>query len=148
MKQIEKIKSKLQTAINKRDYVNIPRLRGELEMELKRKEVVSLASLLPSMTEENKKEALCKMHKCFVYSDLAYGAALDFESYLKRFDRSISVDLCRKINDVAKRFREVAREVDNMKSEEMSEDFGEMCDRIGLIADNEIYKHQGKVFKR
>lgn len=148
MNNIDKLKSKLQIAVSNRDYVAASKITSQLKIEMNRSERVTLNSMLLSFTEEDKKKSLTLMHKLFVYADLAYGAAVEFEAHLKKFDGSIEIDICKIAKEVAQKMRSITREVDKMGSEEMSDDFGRMCDTISIMAENEIYKHQAKIFKK
>ena len=88
------------------------------------KEQISLAKVITELTDEEKKESLRLMHKVFILSDLLYGATLDFESYLKKFDKSIDVEVVNQAKKAVNLLHGITKNVDDLKDDELSEDFG------------------------
>lgn len=147
MNQLIKLQEQLRQAVLARNYIKINKLQSQIKAEQSRQERISLATMLPEISEEDKKKSLHLMHQVFIFADLLYGAALDFESHLRKQDKSIVIDICEQAKKAAKACRNITREVDNMNSKEMSEDYGNMCDNIQMMVMNEVYKHENKVFK-
>lgn len=100
------------------------------------------------MTEEDRKKSMALMHKLFVFADILYGAAVDFEDHIKKFDTSISIDVANQAKKAAAISRGITRHVDSFNDEELSEDFGNLCDEIQMIAMNCIYKREVRFNKK
>ena len=92
--------------------------------------------------------ALVLMHQVFVFADMLYGAALEFEEYLKGFDRSVTLPVVVRAKKAAAECRDITRYVDSFGDERMSALFGEMCDEISLNAQNVIYRYVRKETKK
>ena len=148
MNQLIKLQEQLRQAVLARNYIKINKLQSQIKAEKSRQERISLSVMLPEISEEDKKKSLHLMHQVFIFADLLYGAALDFESHLRKLDKSITIDICEQAKKAAKVCREITRNVDLMGNEEMSEDFGIMCDTIKMMAMNEIFKRETKIFKK
>lgn len=142
MNNLEKLKEKYRKETLARNYVALPKIREEIQKEIKRVERTSLGSILPNMSEEERIQSLRLMHKLFVFSDILYGSALEFTEHMRKFDPSISIEVCNQARKAANICRDITRSVDVFKDEKMSEDFGTMCDSIQMIAMNEIYKRE------
>lgn len=96
-------------ALSRRNYVKASQIQSEITRELQRRETTSLGSLLPDMTREERVKVLCLMHKLFVFSDILYGSALEFSEYLKRFDKSIDVEVVKQAKEASRLARELQR---------------------------------------
>ena len=140
MTELQKLDIKLSEALKKRNYTEFNKLTVRKKLLMQAKEQISLAKVITELTEEEKKESLRLMHKVFIISDLLYGSTLEFESYLKKFDKSIDVEVVNQAKQAVKLLHGITKNVDDLKDDEMSEDFGNKCDSISLVVDNMINK--------
>lgn len=148
MTELQKLDIKLSEALKKRNYTEFNKLTARKKLLMQAKEQISLAKVITELTEEEKKESLRLMHKVFILSDLLYGSTLEFESYLKKFDKSIDVEVVNQAKQAVKLLHGITKNVDDLKDDEMSEDFGNKCDSISLVFDNMINKmFQEKISK-
>ncbi len=143
MKTVEELAEEYRKAILQRNYVKANQLKAQLNA----RERTSLASVLPEFSEDQKKEALRRMHRVFIFSDLLYGASLEFEDYLKTFDSSLDVEVVHQAKQAVKILHGITKNVDDLKNDQMSEEWGNMCDEISLMADNVINKNWSKLKK-
>ena len=72
MNNLEKLKEKYRKETLARNYVALPKIREEIQKEIKRVERTSLGSILPNMSEEERIQSLRLMNKLFVFSDILY----------------------------------------------------------------------------
>lgn len=142
MTHLKNLQEKYRQAVLQRNYAKLPELQQAIRAEMQRIERTSLGSLLPSMTKEDRIQSLRLMHRLFVFADILYGIALEFEGHMRNFDPSISVDVCCQAKKAASLCRDIIRNVDAFEDEKMSEGFGEMCDTIQMMVMNEIYKRE------
>ena len=140
MTELQKLDIKISKALKKRNYTEFNQLSAQKKLLMQAKEQISLAKVITDLTDEEKKESLRLMNKVFILSDLLYGATLDFESYLKKFDKSIDVEVVHQAKKAVKLLHGITKNVDDLKDDELSEDFGEKCDSISLVVDNMINK--------
>lgn len=142
--KIEKLKSDLRESIMRKNYVKAQKLRIKLEEERQRREVVPLGTMFDDVTAEKKYTIMCQMHRMFVYADLLYGAALDFEACIKQLDKSATVFVVEKAKEAAKNTRDITKNVDEIGNIKLSADFGDMCDEIEKLVVNKINKYMRK----
>ena len=148
MTELQKLDIKISKALRKRNYTEFNKLSAQKKLLMQAKEQISLAKVIEELTDEEKKESLRLMNKTFILSDLLYGTAIEFESYLKKFDKSIDVEVVNQAKQAVKLLHGITKNVDDLKDDELSEDFGEKCDNISLVVDNMINKmFQEKVNK-
>ena len=140
MTELQKLDIKISKALRKRNYTECNKLSAQKKVLMQAKEQISLAKVITELTDEEKKESLRLMHKVFILSDLLYGATLDFESYLKKFDKSIDVEVVNQAKKAVRLLHGITKNVDDLKDDELSEDFGEKCDSISLVFDNIMNK--------
>ena len=140
MTELQKLDIKLSKALRKRNYTEFNKLSAQKKVLMQAKEQISLAKVITELTDEEKKESLRLMNKVFILSDLLYGATLDFESYLKKFDKSIDVEVVNQAKKAVKLLHGITKNVDDLRDDELSEDFGEKCDSISLVVDNMMNK--------
>ena len=140
MTELQKLDDKLAKALKSKNYTKFNELMKQKKVLMQAKEQISLASVLTNFTEEQKKESLRLMNKTFILSDLLYGAAIEFESYLKKFDKLLDVEAVNKAKQAVKLLHDITKNVDDLKDDELSEDFGNKCDSISLVVDNMINK--------
>lgn len=140
MTQLKKIEQKISDALRKNDYAKVFELNKQKKVLMQAEERTSLAKILPEFSEQEKIEALRKMHKVFVLSDLLYGAALDFQSYLNRFDSTIEIQAVKEAEKAVKILHNITKNIDDLNNEEMSSEFGDFCDNLNLIIENSINK--------
>ena len=140
MTELQKLDIKLSEALKKKDFIKYRKLLNQKKLLMQAKEQISLAKVITELTEEEKKESLRLMHKVFILSDLLYGATLEFERYLKKFDNKIDVEVVNQAKQAVKLLHGITKNVDDLKDDEMSEDFGNKCDSISLVVDNMINK--------
>ena len=140
-KELEKLQRQLAMAIKERRYARMAELQRKIEH-------VPLSFLLPKFTPQERDKALVLMHQVFVFADMLYGAALEFEEYLKGFDRSVTLPVVVRAKKAAAECRDITRYVDSFGDERMSALFGEMCDEISLNAQNVIYRYVRKETKK
>ena len=72
MNNLEKLKEKYRKETLARNYVALPKIREEIQKEIKRVEITYLGSILPNMSEEERIQSLRLMNKLFVFSDILY----------------------------------------------------------------------------
>lgn len=142
--KIEKLKSDLRESIMQKNYVKAQKLRIKLEEEMQRREVVPLATMFDEITADQKYAIMLQMHRMFVYADLLYGAALDFEACIKQLDQSSTVFVVEKAKEAAKSTRDITKNVDEIGNMKLSADFGDMCDEIEKLVVNKINKYMRK----
>ena len=140
MTELQKLDIKLSQALRKRNYTEFNKLSAQKKVLMQAKEQISLAKVITDLTYEEKKESLRLMNKVFILSDLLYGATLDFESYLRKFDKSIDVEVVNQAKKAVRLLHGITKNVDDLKDDELSEDFGEKCDNISLVVDNMMNK--------
>ena len=140
MTELQKLDIKLSEALKKKDFIKYRKLLNQKKLLMQAKEQISLAKVITELTEDEKKESLRLMNKVFILSDLLYGSTLEFESYLKKFDKSIDVEVVNQAKQAVKLLHGITKNVDDLKDDEMSDDFGEKCDSISLVVDNMINK--------
>lgn len=140
MTELQKLDIKLSQALKKRNYTEFNKLSSQKKVLMQAKEQISLAKVITDLTYEEKKESLRLMNKVFILSDLLYGTTLDFESYLKKFDKSIDVEVVNQAKKAVNLLHGITKNVDDLRDDELSEDFGEKCDSISLVVDNMINK--------
>ena len=136
------LQNKLNEAILKQQYSKIAKLRQQIQIEMNRKEHVPLQTLLPGMSEQQKEEALCRMHKLFITADLLYGFALDFENTIRKYYPSMETHVFSKVKEIAEISRSITRNVDSFNCKELSDSFGNMCDEVSMVLENIIYKYR------
>lgn len=124
-KELEKLQRQLAMAIKERRYARMAELQRKIAALQNVREHVPLSFLLPK-----------------------YGAALEFEEYLKGFDRSVTLPVVVRAKKAAAECRDITRYVDSFGDERMSALFGEMCDEISLNAQNVIYRYVRKETKK
>ncbi len=90
-KELEKLQRQLAMAIKERRYARMAELQRKIAALQNVREHVPLSFLLPKFTPQERDKALVLMHQVFVFADMLYGAALEFEEYLKGFDRSVTL---------------------------------------------------------
>lgn len=73
-------------AIKERRYARMAELQRKIAALQNVREHVPLSFLLPKFTPQERDKALVLMHQVFVFADMLYGAALEFEEYLKGFE--------------------------------------------------------------
>lgn len=140
MTQLKKIEQKISDALRKNDYAKVFELNKQKKVLMQAEERTSLAKILPEFSEQEKIEALRKMHKVFVLSDLLYGAALDFQSYLNRFDNTMEIQAVKEAEKAIKILHNITKNIDDLNNDEMSSEFGDFCDNLNLIIENNINK--------
>lgn len=140
MTELQKLDIKLSQALRKRNYTEFNKLSSQKKVLMQAKEQISLAKVITELTDEERKESLRLMNKVFILSDILYGATLEFESYLKKFDKSIDVEVVNQSKQAVKLLHGITKNVDDLRDDELSEDFGEKCDSISLVVDNMINK--------
>lgn len=133
-KELEKLQRQLAMAIKERRYARMAELQRKIAALQNVREHVPLSFLLPKFTPQERDKALVLMHQVFVFADMLYGAALEFEEYLKGFDRSVTLPVVVRAKKAAAECRDITRYVDSFGDERMSALFGEMCDEISLNA--------------
>lgn len=146
-----KLQDALLVATSRRDYVKVRKIQSKIKsiMSIKETEHVTLVTVLESATEEQRKEALLKMHRVFILSDILYGAALEFEDYMSFLDDSIrEIEATEAAKQAIKILHGITKNVDNLNSQAMSEGFGEMCDEVSLMIDNVVNRKIQKVIKK
>ncbi len=121
----------------------LEKLQRQLAMAIKERRYARMAEL-----QRKRDKALVLMHQVFVFADMLYGAALEFEEYLKGFDRSVTLPVVVRAKKAAAECRDITRYVDSFGDERMSALFGEMCDEISLNAQNVIYRYVRKETKK
>ena len=129
-KELEKLQRQLAMAIKERRYARMAELQRKIAALQNVREHVPLSFLLPKFTPQERDKALVLMHQVFVFADMLYGAALEFEEYLKGFDRSVTLPVVVRAKKAAAECRDITRYVDSFGDERMSALFGEMCDEI------------------
>lgn len=144
MTQITKLETQLRTHQRNGDYAKAAKTMAQLEKLRHTPQRVALKSLLPSMTEQDKREALRAMHRVFILADMLDGFAIDFQEVLRKFDPTITVNISQQASTAAKQLQQIVKELDLVGSPEMSQEFGDMCDRIKLNINNEIFKLENK----
>ena len=147
-KELEKLQRQLAMAIKERRYARMAELQRKIAALQNVREHVPLSFLLPKFTPQERDKALVLMHQVFVFADMLYGAALEFEEYLKGFDRSVTLPVVVRAKKAAAECRDITRYVDSFGDERMSALFGEMCDEISLNAQNVIYRYVRKETKK
>lgn len=147
-KELEKLQRQLAMAIKERRYARMAELQRKIAALQNVREHVPLSFLLPKFTPQERDKTLVLMHQVFVFADMLYGAALEFEEYLKGFDRSITLPVVVRAKKAAAECRDITRYVDSFGDERMSALFGEMCDEISLNAQNVIYRYVRKKTKK
>ena len=140
MTELQKLDIKISKALRKRNYTECNKLSAQKKVLMQAKEQISLAKVITDLTDEERKESLRLMNKVFILSDILYGATLEFESYLKKFDKSIDVEVVNQAKQAVKLLHGITKNVDDLKDDELSEDFGEKCDNISLVVDNMMNK--------
>ena len=140
MTELQKLDIKISKALRKRNYTECNKLSAQKKVLMQAKERISLAKVITDLTDEEKKESLRLMNKTFILSDLLYGTAIEFESYLKKFGKSIDIEAVSQAKKAVKLLHGITKNVDDLKDDELSEDFGEKCDSISLVVDNMINK--------
>ncbi len=140
MTELQKLDIKLSQALKKRNYTEFNKLSSQKKLLMQAKEQISLAKVITDLMDEEKKESLRLMNKVFILSDILYGATLEFESYLKKFDKSIDVEVVNQAKKAVKLLHGITKNVDDLRDDELSEDFGEKCDSISLVVDNMMNK--------
>lgn len=136
------LQGKMKEALRNRQYTKVVKLQAQIRNELQRKENVPLSTLLPKMTERQKEEGLLKMHKLFITADILYGFALEFENTIRKYDPSMETHVFRKVKEIAEISRGITRNVDDFHCQELSENFGNMCDECSVVLENVIYKYR------
>ena len=71
---------------------------------------------------------------------LDIGTNVDFVTSLKKFGKSIDIEAVSQAKKAVKLLHGITKNVDDLKDDELSEDFGEKCDSISLVVDNMISK--------
>lgn len=146
--RLQTLRQKLNDAIKNQQYTKACKIQQQIGIEMRRKEHVPLSTILPGMTQQQTEEALCKMHKLFITADLLYGFAIDFENNIRKYDPSMETHVVRKVKEIASIAREITKNVDDFHCDEMSENFGNMCDEAGLVLENIIYKYRQRDLNR
>ena len=152
-RKIEKLQSDLLAATSKRDYAKVTKIQKKLKpllaaMNEPVEERVTLATVLESATPKQKDEALGKMHRVFILSDLLYGAVVDFEDYLSYMDSTIVIEVTQEAKEAIKLLHGITKNVDAFNNKEMSENFGDACDEALMILDNVISKRFQKTINK
>lgn len=142
-KELEKLQRQLAMAIKERRYARMAELQRKIAALQNVREHVPLSFLLPKFTPQERDKALVLMHQVFVFADMLYGAALEFE-----VDRSVTLPVVVRAKKAAAECRDITRYVDSFGDERMSALFGEMCDEISLNAQNVIYRYVRKETKK
>ena len=119
-KELEKLQRQLAMAIKERRYARMAELQRKIAALQNVREHVPLSFLLPKFTPQERDKALVLMHQVFVFADMLYGAALEFEEYLKRFDRSVTLPVVVRAKKAAAECRDITRYVDSFGDERMS----------------------------
>jgi hypothetical protein len=117
-------------AIKERRYARMAELQRKIAALQNVREHVPLSFLLPKFTPQERDKAL------------------EFEEYLKGFDRSVTLPVVVRAKKAAAECRDITRYVDSFGDERMSALFGEMCDEISLNAQNVIYRYVRKETKK
>lgn len=128
-KELEKLQRQLAMAIKERRYARMAELQRKIAALQNVREHVPLSFLLPKFTPQERDKAL------------------EFEEYLKGFDRSVTLPVVVRAKKAAAECRDITRYVDSFGDERMSALFGEMCDEISLNAQNVIYRYVRKETK-
>lgn len=129
-KELEKLQRQLAMAIKERRYARMAELQRKIAALQNVREHVPLSFLLPKFTPQERDKAL------------------EFEEYLKGFDRSVTLPVVVRAKKAAAECRDITRYVDGFGDERMSALFGEMCDEISLNAQNVIYRYVRKETKK
>lgn len=129
-KELEKLQRQLAMAIKERRYARMAELQRKIAALQNVREHVPLSFLLPKFTPQERDKAL------------------EFEEYLKGFDRSVTLPVVVRAKKAAAECRDITRYVDSFGDERMSALFGEMCDEISLNAQNVIYRYVRKETKK
>lgn len=74
MNQLTKLQEQLRQAVLVRNYIKINKLQSQIKAEQSRQERISLAVMLPEISEEDKKRSLHLMHQVFIFADLLESA--------------------------------------------------------------------------
>lgn len=144
----EELQKKLHDAIRKRDYCKQSIIMNELKKleDIKREENISLKNLaIENLTVDEHYEAICLMNKMFIFTDILETAALEFNEFLKDRIKNIDMPIINKTVELAKNARSIVRIVDECNDPEMSDQFGDLCDKIRCMAMNMIYSEEAKL---
>lgn len=140
--KLTELQKKLNQAILAQQFTKVAKIQKQIQIEMSRREFVPLKNLLPDMTPEETEESLMKMHKVFVMADMLYGFALDFEKSVQKYDPTMQLLIVNKVRQIGKLSRDITKNVDDFHCEQLSENFGNMCDECGLVIENVIYKYR------
>ncbi|WP_299230253.1 hypothetical protein [uncultured Bacteroides sp.] len=143
--QIEKLKKKHSELLLKCKPMQAATVLRQIKaLEI---EHVPLRSILPEMTREEKDEAMIKMNKIFVYSDLLDSAAIEFDAYLKKFG-IVSTVLSKEVKAIKKSAINLINFIDGLNSEELSDLHADICDECKFPVENIINKHMKRYESR
>lgn len=147
MEEIERLRRELVAAANKRDYVGMNIIRTKLNKLLAEcKEDITLADLIRDLTNTERYNLICMMHRVFIYSKLLGISCEDFLGVLKTIDPSAEVGIVDKSRKAIKSLNEIADIIN--ADEVIKADFTQLMSSIKLTVDNFIYKHEAVIKKK
>ena len=138
------LQGKILKASKNGEYIKSIKYQNELraiQMEVER---LSLSSVAKEMSVDDHYEAICKMVRMFVFADMLYGAAIDFKAFLVKY-HIVDIPIASLAEDVAKKCRNITREIDNFHDDGLSDQFGELCDECNMMVMNKIYSSEARL---
>ncbi|MGL5690391.1 MAG: hypothetical protein ACRDD8_06155 [Bacteroidales bacterium] len=147
-RQIELTKKRITQAQRNRDFARVVKLMNELKALENIKTPTTAKDVFAEMPNEDIVEAHKLMRKIPVFADLLESTSLDLVSVFQRTDPSIELVMLKYIQNIAKNAKELVKMVDAVNNYQMSENFGDMCDRIGFIVDNAFNAEDFKLSKK
>ena len=150
MTREETLRNKLRDCIIKKDFVGMKRARQELDacLKLNRYEHVSVQQVVMEMSEKDRNSLLRKLNRIPVMADLIESLMVDFVEELKRHDNTIIMKSMTPEVEAIKKAASKIRELMNSGGVEAAIQFGELCDRVKLIIDNEFCMAEARAKKK
>lgn len=146
-RKIIELQENIMKATKRGDYIKAMKLQKELnsiQMEVER---TSLASVAKEMSVDDHYDAICRMVRMFVFSDMLYGAAVDFKEFLKKYNIT-DVPIATIAEETSRKCRSITREIDNFNDPYFSEQFGNLCDECSMMVMNKIYAYESRLKER
>lgn len=138
MPNLKLLHEKYLDAYKRRDFIKAASYMRQIDKLKFEQEHVPLSSIFESMSKEDIRKSSDILRKVPVYADLMESSMIDLIEILRRTDDSISLPLMKKCRNIKQQCREIVRLIDEQKSESFSDSFGEICDYISSIVDEEF----------
>lgn len=136
----EKHRHALEKLLSQHRYAEADALIREHNRLLAYTEHIPCSDITRHMTEADHLEANRLLRKICILSDIIEGAGIDLLNVINRYDRYVSLPLVGQLKHLHTMAGRVRQLIDDVKNEEYSITFGDTCDEINQVIDDNIVK--------